>query len=132
MSDDVSTKQDLELQMLRMQLAQQSQGGISFSGIQKHWQILAGVGALFALTWQGGQKATEFESRIKRLEESPVKVQQLEVDQRDTRSRVEKLENSLKSLESSMSNIEKSTSFTRAQVDELVSKISRIDERLRK
>ena len=132
MSDDTMTKQEMEMQMLRLQLAQQSQGAISIAGIQKYWQILAAILGLCVVLWTGGQKATEYEGRLKKLEESPVKVQQLENDQRDTKSRVEKLENSLKSLQDSTTNIERSTSFTKGQVEQLVEKLSRLEDRLGK
>ena len=131
MSDDAMTKQEMEMQMLRLQLAQQGQGAISIAGIQKHWQILGAMFALGVVIWMGGQKATEYEGRIKKLEESPVKVLQLETDQRETKNRVEKLESSLKSLQDSTSNIERATSFTKGQVEQLVDKLSRLEEKLK-
>ena len=131
MSDDAMTKQEMEMQMLRLQLAQQGQGAISIAGIQKHWQILAAIVGFGVVLWVGGQKAAEYEGRLKKLEESPVKVQQLESDQRETKHRVEKLESSLSALESSTSNIEKSTKFTRDRVEEMVEKINRLDEKFK-
>ena len=131
MSDDAMTKQEMELQMLRLQLAQQGQGAISIAGIQKHWQILAATVGFGVVLWTGGQKATEYEGRLKKLEESPVKVQQLEADQRDTKSRVDKLETSLSALEKSTSNIERSTSFTKGQVEQLVDKLGRLEDKLK-
>lgn len=131
MSDDAMTKQEMEMQMLRLQLAQQGQGAISIAGIQKHWQILGAMLALGVVLWTGGQKATEYEGRLKKLEESPVKVQQLESDQRETKNRVEKLETSLKSLEVSTANIEKSTNYTKNQVEQVVDKLSRLEDKLK-
>jgi cell division protein FtsB len=131
MSDDAMTKQEMEMQMLRLQLAQQGQGAISIAGIQKHWQILAAIVGFGVVLWVGGQKAAEYEGRLKKLEESPVKVLQLETDQRETKNRVEKLESSLKSLQDSTSNIEKSTKFTRDRVEEMVEKINRLDEKFK-
>lgn len=77
MSDNI-TKEQLEMQMLRLQLAQQSQGGISIAGIQKHWQIIVATVAFGGLLWQGGQMATTLETRITTLEKAPVRLESVE------------------------------------------------------
>lgn len=77
MSDNI-TKEQLELQMLRLQLAQQAQGGISLAGIKNHWQIIVATVAFGGLLWQGGQMATTLETRIATLEKAPVRLETVE------------------------------------------------------
>lgn len=77
MSDPI-TKEQLEMQMLRLQLEQQSRGGISIAGIMKHWQILGACLAFCVLIWKGGTLANTMENRIATLEKAPVRLESVE------------------------------------------------------
>lgn len=77
MSDNI-TKEQLEMQMLRLQLAQQSQGGISIAGILKHWQILVACVAFGVMIYKGGTLANAMENRIATLEKAPVRLESVE------------------------------------------------------
>lgn len=72
------TKEQLEIQMLRMQMAQQAQGGITLAGIKNHWQILVGVVTLGGMLWAGGILAAKLENRIATLEKAPVRLESVE------------------------------------------------------
>jgi hypothetical protein len=118
MSDNI-TKEQLEMQMLRMQLAQQSQGGISIAGIIKHWQIILATVAFGGLLWKGGQMATTLETRIATLEKAPVRLETVE----RRVSAVETAIEQLRGLPATLDVIRQQGETNKRQIEQLLTEI---------
>jgi hypothetical protein len=91
MSDTI-TKEQLEIQMLRQQMAQQAPGAISVQGINKYWPQIVGAVALGWFLMQQGKEQQALISRVQIIEKSVESVSQVKADQARTSGEVRELQ----------------------------------------
>lgn len=125
------TKEQLEIQMLRQQMAQQAPGAISVQGINKYWPQIVGAVLLGWFLVGQGKEQQALVSRVQIIEKSVETIGQVKADQAKTSGEVRELQIAVNSINASIKDVGNKFDTMRGDVLAMSQQMSAISQNLR-